>query len=104
MASKATVPSATGSSSCSKPPEELLLMIDLGTKCLRHPVHGHSYTRFTAFRPHACKACGLTIWGVFAPACSCLNCGILVHRRCTLKLTITPCGSYRGELRPLSAS
>lgn len=67
---------------------------------LRHPLHGHAYTRFTALRPRACHACEGAILGPFSKACHCLSCGLVVHRACVMRVPKAPCGSYRGLRDP----
>lgn len=67
---------------------------------LRHPLHGHSYSRYTALRPRVCCSCEAPVFGPFSKACHCLTCGIIVHRQCVQRITRVPCGSYRGLRDP----
>ncbi|GAB5033355.1 vps9 domain-containing protein 1 [Nannochloropsis oceanica] len=77
--------------------EEVLLALRMMCQSgLRHPLHGHSYSRYTALRPRVCSSCEAPVFGPFSKACLCLTCGIIVHRQCVQRITRMPCGSFRG--------
>ena len=81
--------------------EEIWSMIDMCQTAFRHPLHGHSYTRFTTLRPRVCHTCEGPIWGPFSHACHCLACGLVIHRQCAMQITKAPCGKFRGKHRRL---
>ena len=95
------VPVPVSESAEERAEEEVLLALRMMCQSgLRHPLHGHSYSRYTALRPRVCCSCEAPVFGPFSKACHCLTCGIIVHRQCVQRITRVPCGSYRGLRDP----
>ena len=96
-----TPPGEQGGEEATAAEEEVLLALRMMCQSgLRHPLHGHSYSRYTALRPRVCHSCEAPVFGPFSKACHCLSCGIIVHRQCVMRITRVPCGSYRGLRDP----
>jgi Phorbol esters/diacylglycerol binding domain (C1 domain) len=55
--------------------------------------HGHSYQPCLLQLPGKCAACGDLMWGAlsFSKGCTCLTCGIRVHRQCATSTKVPDC-------------
>ncbi|CAM9895421.1 unnamed protein product [Discosporangium mesarthrocarpum] len=87
--------------------EQLGLAIRFGTTHICAALtHGHSFETSIFRLPAKCSACSEVVWGPFKRGCTCLSCGLSVHRTCASRPSMPPCpvkGKFmdfcRAELR-----